>query len=183
MKKIVAIVIIALATGCSKSTSDSGIAGTWIFTKQTAFSYSVYQSAQSGYLLPVSISQRENTARTMQVSFNADGNFFCNRTLYSPTPDNGTYKIYNDSLLIIKPDSSAFKNFCLSVFTLSSSSTYTPPSSLPPVMRNYADTLIFKRQSDGTLNIQARVVTKVTPRTSGNPDSLVLNVINTSFVR
>ena len=130
MKYITLARIICIAlflSSCEKGDNDNSttVSGKWAFTNQYARSFA-YPTVLTNPM-PFSILDWSLSNDSIQVNFDNNGNYtFSNYSLPTQT---GKYSIVHDTVLLIKPDTSAFIKFCYSTqaFYAGSTTLPTPP--------------------------------------------------------
>lgn len=185
MKRIITAVltIFLLSLGaCSKTENSSSItraiAGEWAFRSQFIQSFS-YPSVLTNPT-PVSISNWAVSNDSIKIRFDGSGNYsFKNFRLPA---DNGTYKIVQDSLLIIKPDTSGFIKFCYSSFNFYVSSSIV--TNFPTTTFHFnSDTIILKKAGSENLELSTFWLTRATIPIQPSQDTILLNQSRFYFKR
>ncbi len=170
---------------CSK-TSDSSpndIAGTWVFTSGVSASYAYPAVLQN----PSAIVEQGNTVvsdDSIRITFNGNGSYtFLNHRL---PPDAGTYRVSQDSFLIIQPDSAAFIKFsypALGVVAGTTDTSGTLPKPEPYANFQFvSDTILIKKSSNGIIFSTAWLTHTSYPLALTN-DTLLLNINSSNFKR
>lgn len=174
--------LICVFVACNKKDNPSNsVVGSWVFTNQFNKFYS-YPSVVTDPN-PISASTWSLSYDSIKITFENNGNFtFTNFRL--PVAK-GTYSILQDSLLLIKPDTSAFIKFCYSTPTATFGS-FIPQIPIQQVALPYAnfrftsDTMLFRKSSATNLAFTTFWFTKNTPRQPSR-DTLTLNEVNSYF--
>jgi hypothetical protein len=175
--------LIGVCVACNKHDNPSNaVVGTWVFTNQFNKFYS-YPSVVTDPN-PISASTWSLSYDSIKVRFENNRNFtFTNFRL--PIA-NGTYTIVQDSLLVIKPDTSSFIKFCYSTPTVTFGSFIPPPVqqiALPYANFHFtSDTILFRKSSANDLAFTTFWFTKNTARQPSR-DTLTLNEANSYFKR
>jgi len=174
-KLLISFIVIS---SCSKTdTSPSNtLVGTWIFTSQYTQSFSYPSMLTNPY--PFSVSSYTIAMDSIQLSFHNIGNYsFTN--LRTPI-DHGTYSVFQDSLLIIEPDTSGLIKFSYNTLTLSFSSQVSPP---PLPYQNFkftSDTIFFKANTNNLILTTIQLSKPSTPIQPAG-DTIVISQCITNF--
>ena len=172
-----------MIASCTKDddSSSTAIAGTWIFTNQFSQSYS-YPSVLLNNPYPISVSQWMVSNDSIKVTFDNSGHYSFSNSRFPV--DTGTYTIIHDSLLIIKPDTSAFVKFCYTTPNFYGFS-WTPGIPLPQLpYANFhftSDTILFKKPGANSIIFTAFWLTKAAAPLIPSGDTIIVNQASSSF--
>lgn len=164
----------------NNNTPSNAITGTWKFTNQFSQTYS-YPSILNDPI-PVSVSSWSISIDSIRATFDNNGNYsFVN---FRSPKENGTYSIFQDSLLIIKPDTSDFVKFCFTTPTFNAFS-WVPEAPLPelPYSDFYftSDTILFKKPDADNIIFTAFWLTLASKPLQPSGDTILVNQANSNF--
>jgi hypothetical protein len=173
---------LSVLASCNKNESPAtnAIVGTWVFTNQFSQTYS-YPSFLTN-TNPISVSTWSISSDSIKATFDNNGNYSFEK-FRSPI-DYGKYTIFNDSLLIIKPDTSGFVKFCYTspTFYVSSWIPGTPLPQLPNVNFHFtSDTILFKKSNTDNIMFTAFWLTKSSTPVLPSGDTIIINQANSYF--
>jgi len=175
MKLIALLLLLTLGLACSRTNNSpaNAIAGTWIFTNQSTFSYA-YPDVLTNPL-PFATGRYTTTIDSIKISFFNNGTYaFSNFRL---PIDNGTYIIAQDSLLIIKPDTSGFVKYNYTLPVTYSFTGPNPPLTPPPYAGFIftSDTILFKKSNNNTIAFSGIWLAKAVSPIIPSNDTIILN--------
>lgn len=190
MKQITAISVLflfMLILSCSKNSETSStnpIVGSWRFTNQTNISFPYPSGLNNPFATGTSNFIISNDS--IKVSFDNNGNYFFSN--FRLPIDIGTYKIIQDSFLIIKPDTAGLIKFCYNV-PVFIGGTGLPPNPIlltPFPYTNFqfsSDTIILKISNNSEVDFTAYRFTKRAIPYLPSGDTITSNKITSNFIR
>lgn len=165
---------------CSKEGSiRKAVIGEWTFRSMTSKSFPYPSMLSNAPLL--SMSAATSTSNGVRVSFNSDGHFtFFN---YDKPAQFGQFKIYNDTLLVIQPDTSGFLNFCLHEPRIYSVSTLLPFSVPELKIIPISDTIRIRKISREEIQFALSSLKKAQVSLHPSTDTLIYTEVLSTFRR
>ena len=178
------LALLCIIYSCSKKSDSSpgDITGTWVFTSSMSTSYDYPAVLQN----PSAIVERGNSIvsdDSIKITFNSNGNYtFLNHSL---PPDAGSYRVSQDSFLIIQPDSAAFIKFnypAMGLFGLTDTSGTLPKPEPYADFHFVSDTILVKR-SGNALTLSTAWLTHTSYPLPITNDTLLLDISSSNFQR
>ncbi|HET9278604.1 MAG TPA: hypothetical protein VFN95_10460 [Flavitalea sp.] len=165
---------------CSKEGKQrKTVVGEWTFKSKTV-QVGPYPSMFSKGA-PSWVSTETSNSNFVRVSFNLDGNFTF--FYYDKPPQIGQFKIFEDTLLVIQPDTSGFLKFCSFLPRAAFSATRllfnTPELNVDPLN----DTILIRKIGNDEIEFALFNITKAQVPSIPNRDTLVYTEVLSTFSR
>ncbi len=164
---------------CSKDNNSNPLTGNWTFRSGLSVVGPYPSMFTNG--APASISSVTYSFDHVLVSFQADGNFTFR--YFDKVPQTGKYKILQDSLLLIQPDTSDFLQFCSFQFQLSASPTVPPPGIPDLNLEPFNDTVLMRKNGNNEIVFALSNLSKATAPIFPAMDTLLYTEVLSTFRR